>query len=158
MKKTIEQQTAQTILDEPEEITINGRKYTAPSPTPATTIAVSAIVSEMPRTATGNGNIIQFVLKNAKDCEPMGQAIAVMILGKKRPINPIIDRYRDAKTKKLASIILHELSNEQLSTTFTKLLARMEIPHFFAISTFLIEINMLQATRGVEKRTTASGQ
>ena len=158
MKKTIEQQAAQTILDEPEEIIINGKKYTAPSPTPATTIAVSAIVSEMPRASTENGNIIQFVLKNAKDCEPMGEAIAVMILGKKRPINPIIDRYRERKIKKLASIVMHEFTNKQLSDTLTRLLGRMEIPHFFAISTFLIEINMLQATRGVEKKTTASGQ
>lgn len=157
MKKTIEQKTAQTILDEPQIITINGKKYTAPNPTPATTIAVSAIVSKMPK-KIGTDNIIQFVLGTAKECEPMGEAIAVMIIGKKRPINPIIDRYRDAKIKRLASILMHEFTNKQLSSTFTNLLARMEIPDFFAISTFLIEINMLQATRGVEKKTTASGQ
>ena len=71
--KTIEQQVADTILQQPtDEITIGGRTYPIGQPTPATLIMVSGLVSQLPEMDPKSDNILVEVLAKAKDCRIIG--------------------------------------------------------------------------------------
>ena len=50
------------------------------------------------------------------------------------------------------------MSNKELKIMITKLMERLEIGDFFIITTSLNEINILKATKEVEKKTIASGR
>lgn len=62
--------------------------------------------------------------------------------------------HKSILTKKL----LEDIPPKELSTLTARLLQKMQISDFFAITTFLIEINLLRQTKEVVKETTASGQ
>lgn len=156
MGKTIEQKTAKTILNEPDKIIINKREYTVPNPTTATLIAVSAEISNLPK-VIGDGNVIQFVLGTAKECEPIGTIVALLLRGKKRTSNQFIETYRSWRIKVLADRVLNEFTPKQLNEALPQILKKMEMADFFSVTTFLIEINMLEKTREVETKTIASG-
>lgn len=170
MKKTIEQRTADTILQRPREVLIGDKTYSAAPPTTATLILVSELVATMPSIKLDPENIVAESLMIAKDCRAIGAMASVLILGegnltriertKKTGIPGLLGQYEDRTIDaqaELASAILQNLSPKQLNDTIVELLKGMEIADFFGLSTSLIEINLTRATRGVEQMT-ASGQ
>ena len=170
MKKNIESRVADTVLQRNKEIVIGDQTYEIAPPTTATLILVSELVATMPTIKLNSESIIIESLMIAKDCKPLGDIMAVLILGAKNirekktittkrlwgliketceiPIN---------KQAELAELILQNISPKELNKIVVELLMGMEVADFFDISTSLIKVNLTRETREVEK-TTASGR
>jgi hypothetical protein len=158
---TLEQKTANAILQQPVEVQIGQKIYQVAPPSTATLILASAAVSTLPKVSLDSENIASESLRIAKDCEVLGEIIAILILGAKgltetrRSFGGLKTTSIDRKVT-LSKEILTELTPKQLSDMLGKLLAGMELAFFFATTNSLIEINLLRKTR--EAATTASGQ
>ena len=158
---TTEQNTANAILETPEIVNIKGKRYHVAPPTTATLIRISALISKMPKIKL-EGNVLETTLANAQDCEVLGEIAATLICGQSKPepetesVLKKIFKYKTQK-QKLTESILHQLSPKELNVIISNLLSRLEIADFFAITTSLIDINLIRATRGVEIKTIPSG-
>ena len=159
---TLENKTARTVLQQAVTVEIGDENYDVAPPTIATLILASAAISQLPKIKLDNEKIASECLSIAKDCEVLGEIVAILILGAKglkesrrsffglKTIE--IDKQAD-----LAKKILCELSPKQLHDLFAKLLTGMDLAFFFATTASLIEINLLRATKEMEE-TTASGR
>jgi hypothetical protein len=158
---TLETKAANTVLQQPVEVEIGGKIYLAAPPSVATLILASAAVSKFPEVSLDVEDIASESLYVAKDCEALGEIVAILILGakglkeKKKKFFGLKTAEIDKKSI-LAKEILTELTPRQLSKMLGKLLAGMDLAFFFATTNSLIKINLLQKTRKTE--TTASGQ
>lgn len=170
MKHTIESATAGAILEKKQEITVGDKTYQVAPPTTATIIEVSALISKLPGVNLKPDSILIESLVIAKDCNPLGEIVAMLILGagntvktekvtKKRFFGLVktIEEVTTDLLTPLANELLYKISPLELQTKTIELLSRMEFEHFFGFTTSLIEINLIRATREVVK-TTASGQ
>lgn len=185
MLENIETKVAKTLLQEPEEIIVGGTVYKAAPPSTATLILVSEAAARMPQTRLDPERIVDEVLSIAKDCRPIGEFAAILILGVKgltetrkvvktaektvyepylfglfkrpRVITETVgeDVVIDRKGE-LARALLEDLTPRELHNLVARLLSRMQVADFFGLTTFLIETNLLRQTR--EVGTTASGQ
>lgn len=178
--KTIESKVAEVILQKPEEITIGGKVYSVAPPSVATLILASEAVSRLPQTTVDAEKIVEESLSIAKECRALGEIAAILILGAKGLTEVVkreetipklrflglfrwykrveVEVVEDRKAQ-LAGELLENLTPRKLHQLIARLLQRMEIGDFFGLTTFLLEINLLRATK-VEKtrKTTASGQ
>lgn len=84
LKETIEAAAADTILQQPHEVEIAGKRYQIAPPTPATLFLVSKQISYLPPFNQGAKNVLAEVLSKAKDCRPVTKIAATLILGAKR--------------------------------------------------------------------------
>jgi hypothetical protein len=180
---TLETKTADAVLQQPVEVEIGGKTYEVAPPSIATLILASAAVSKLPKISLDGENIASESLYIAKDCEALGEIVAILILGAKgitetvKAVETVEKRRffglvkKEEKVEKeeriekeeetdrksiLAKEILTELTPRQLSDMLGKLLAGMDLAFFFATTNSLIEINLLRKTK--ETETTASGQ
>jgi len=166
----LENKTAQVILQQPVEVVIGYTTYKVAPPTIATLILASAAISKLPHEKLKGESIMLDSLYIAKDCEALGEIVAILILGaknlvgtekviKKRFFGLYIDEYEVTINKKdiLATEVLEELTPKQLSDTLLKLFDEMDLSFFFGTIDSLIEINLLRKTKEAAK-TTASGQ
>lgn len=80
-KKTTEQRVGDTILQQPHKITVGLRTYTVAPPTVATLILASEAISTLPHIDMDNDNLVEESLNVAKDCRPLGEIMAILILG-----------------------------------------------------------------------------
>lgn len=178
MAETLEQKVAETILQQAMKIKIGDKEYEAAPPSVATLILVSAAVSHLPRLSLDCEKIVSDSLAVAKDCRFLGDIAAILILGAKNikeivttretvcksrlwglwkhqvsvPVTKEIDRKSE-----LSREILETYSPSQIHGLIARLLSRMELADFFALTTFLNDINLLRQTK-VENETTACGQ
>lgn len=179
MEKTIESKVANTLLQSPTIERIGGKTYQVAPPSVATLILISEAISFMPAIKLNSENVINEVLSIAKDCRPLGEIIAIMILGAKgvtetkRVMCPVEKRFLfglikykrekeqeviiDRKTE-LAKTLMEDLSPSELHNLAARLLSRLELSDFFGLTTFLTEINLLRPTKVVMNETTAFGQ
>jgi hypothetical protein len=163
MKETIESNVSKAILQQPVEVAIGEKTYRVAPPSIATLILVSAAVSKLPKISMDSENIASESLYIAKDCEGLGEIVAILILGAKG-LKETKKKFFGLKTVEidqksiLAKEILSELTPRQLSDMLGKLLAGMELAFFFATTASLIEINLLRKTREAVTTTTASGR
>lgn len=173
MAKTLEEKAADTILQRAAIVKIGGKEYEAAPPSIATLILVSEAVSRLPQRKLDDKSIVSECLAVAKDCRPLGDIAAIMILGA-RHINDktndphtgqkgwfrrLFSRRSKTVTKKeaLAQEIIDTYTPSELHGLITMLLQRMDLADFFALTTFLTEVNLLRQTK-VETGTTAYGQ
>lgn len=164
--ETIEKKVADAVLQKAKVIEIGGVSYEVAPPSVATLILISDLLSNIPKVELGNEpDVLVWTLKNAKDCEFLGDIIATLILGAKglseeRVVtkehlfglikkNEVV--FIDHK-KNLSSKILQDITPKQLSNLASNLLESMEIGFFFQVTTFLLDLNLTKATK-----TTASG-
>jgi len=180
-KKNIEQQTAATILQRPEEFVIDGEAFSVAPPCLETLIIASEYIAELPQIQFNPDDIFNEALYLAKDCRLIGDICAVLILGaknmktvrtvkEKRVVKPKgffpwqkevvaevdVDIEVD-NVERLASKLRLNYRPSEVHNLILERLKRMEVSAFFGLSTSLIEINLLRQTREVEE-TTASGQ
>lgn len=179
----IEKKVADTILQQPQEIKVGNKKYETAPPSTATLILVSEAVSRLPQhtiEVKEGESIVQPCLALAKDCSPIGEIAAILILGAKgltqvstekievqerrffgllKQTKVVeVERTIDRKAE-LAKELLEDHTPKELFNIVTRLLGTMQLSDFFATTTFLIEINLLRQTKVVaENPTTASGQ
>lgn len=175
MKKTVESKVAETVLERTTDITIGGETYPVAPPTIATLIEVSELISRMPAVQMNENDILTETLVIAKDCRPMGDILAKLILGHGTHIKTTTTRKTKFwglitvttettidKQTQLAKRILETTSPKELHAKVVELLKRLEISDFFGLTTSLIEINLIRRTRAREvvnqaTETTASG-
>ncbi len=156
-KETIEQKVADAILQRPKTIKIGERTLTVAKPTTASLIMASAAASKLPRVNINENNIVGEMLRIGKDCNVVGEILACLLVNPKGSTGDIDMRAEyDKKIQETASILLEECSPSELEKIAITLLNTSEVSHFFGLSTFLIEVNLIKATRKVE--TTVYGQ
>lgn len=178
---TIEQSVADAILQHRSSIEIDGKAYEIASPTPATLILVSALISTLPRIEKNPKDILQEVLRTAKDYSIIGEIAAILILGAKRVEEKCIVEtdefiikkvfsWRKLKYKSVAKktakevlekdalshALLYNCNIDVISKIIATRLKDMQVSSFFAVTTSLYEVNLISPTKEVEM--TASGQ
>lgn len=178
MKKNIEGRVADTLLQQPEKVAIGDREYDVAPPSIATLVMASKYISQLPQVRLEKENVLGEVLSVAKDCAVIGDILAVLILGARhcqetvaeRTTRPkrglpglfgftetvVVERVVDRKSE-LATEIMEVLQPREAYAICARLIQNLQIADFFGLTTFLIEINLLNRTRKVEE-TTASGQ
>ncbi len=165
-KKTIEQRTAEAVLQKPKEVVIRDRTYTIAPPSIATLILASEAVSRLPSLKLDPDAVVEEVLRNARDCGAIGEFAAILILGAKRigrGGDPAagrrgLFRRRGREKEALARELLEDLSPREMYKLLTEALVEMQLQDFFGLTTFLTEINLTRPTRKVGTGATASGQ
>lgn len=175
---TLEEKAAETILQSARKIKIGNKEYSAAPPSTATLILVSEAVSQLPQIKLNEDNIVSESLWIAKDCRKLGDIAAILILGarniketvttqetrEKRCLWGLIRYNQKVKVTKevdkvaeLSKLLLEEYSPSQLHSMIATLLHSLDLADFFALTTFLIEVNLLRPTK-VETATIACGQ
>ena len=88
MNDTVEKYVADTVLQEPLKVNLNGKAYTVSRPSAATIIEVSKYIATLPLAPfiEGKHEVLTYVLAYAKDCEAIGHIAATLILCKKNII------------------------------------------------------------------------
>jgi hypothetical protein len=155
-KKTIEQKTAETILQKVENIQIGDEVYVVAPPSIATLIIASEIVAEMPKGCVlkDDEEILKETLRTAKDFKRLGELLAVLILGakglteEKKRFFGLIKTKVDKKAE-LSDKISNNIGATEYASLFVALLTKMQVSDFFGIITFLTEITLTKATREV---------
>lgn len=157
MKGTPEQLISKTILQEPIDITINGKPMQINKPTLATLIEISALASQIPviPRMESEDEILQWVLSNAKDCAVIADIAAALILGSRTNTRRfgISWRQNQKNTRsRLAKKILEHYSPKEVFEIVSNALSVQEIGFFLSTITTLQGANVLKKTT-----TTASG-
>lgn len=176
--KTIEEKVADTILQKEIEVTVGGKIYKAAPASTATLILASEAVSRLPKINLDPEKVVEESLAVARECRPLGEIAAILILGaknltetiktrqtvEKRRLWGLVKRTEEIEVEQvidrkaeLAKQILEDLSPRSLNLLVAQLLQKMELGDFFGLTTFLTEINLMRPTK-VENETTASGQ
>lgn len=173
---TTESRTAQTLLQQTLEVKVGNKTYHAAPPSVATLVLASEVVARLPHITMDEQRITEETLAVAKDCRELGELGAILILGAKH-INDLEVRCQTrekrhlwglfktrrttgvTKTAKewLAQELMEELSPRELQNAMARLIAQMQVGDFFALTTFLTEINLIRPTK-VETEATASGR
>lgn len=170
-KDTIEQKAGSAVLQAPVIVAVGDREYKVAPPSTATLILASEAVSLLPRFVPDKEKITEQSYRYARDCRPIGDVLAIIILGAKNLVGyqksivktrkPVLwglfHHYEEKEVttevdrkKELSDYLLENLSPKQLNDLFAKLTNSMELGSFFALTTFLTEINLLSPTK-VEK-------
>lgn len=173
MAETIEQKVAEAVLQKPIEITVGEKKFSIAPPSVATIILVSEAVSKMPHFKLDPSKVVEEALSVAKDCRPLGDILATLILGarhvdERRVVVKTVRkthrlffgliRWESKKTQNievsskdaLAEELLETLSPGDLYLLLAQILTKMQIQDFFGLTTFLTEVNLLRQTTKVD--------
>lgn len=175
MAKTLEEKTAEAILQRAADIKIGEKTYKAAPPSIATLILVSEAVSRLPHRKPDKAQMVQESLAMGKDGSVLCEIAAILVLGARHINDPVNDPQtrsnnplrrlfrhrgkRKAQTQKeyLTREIAETYSTQELENLIAMLLGQLDLGSFFALTTFLTEVNLLRQTK-VETETTAFGQ
>lgn len=163
-KKSIVERAAEAILQEPMELHVGDKVYVVAPPCGATLIMVSKLLAKVPH-VDKMGNVLNEVLASAKDADVLYEIVATLIIGAKRIRDEKNESWvsrvgvkRNTLVSTLAEELKYECTNAQVYEMVAKILSeQMEIGDFFALSTSLREISLIQETREVDS-TIAFGQ
>jgi hypothetical protein len=175
-KETIQQQVAETLLQQEEIINIGDKQYAIAPPSIATLVLASEVVSKLPHVKLDEERIMEGTLAIAKDCAILGDLAAVLVLGAKHIKDEVAIRkieekrhlwglYKTkeitittiSKREQLAKELMEDLTPREMQNLIAQIIAKMQVGDFFGLTTFLIEITLTQPTK-VETEATASGQ
>ena len=167
MAENIEKKVADTILQREEQVIIGNKTYYTAPPSIATLILVSEAVSRLPR--LDGDNLMGDTLAKAKDCRPLGEIVALFILGAKaaRETKSVTEKQRRtylwglikrtatvtrevSRMDALADELLEALTPKELNLLTARLLQRMQIADFFGLTTFLTGVSLTRPTKVVE--------
>ena len=163
--RTIEQKAADTILQKAAKVSIGGKEYEAAPP---------SIATLLPHHKLDDKNLVLESLNVAKHCKVLGDVAAILILGARHFNDRQNDPHKESKGwfrrlfcgkskqaqrtqgETLSQEILETCSPRELYDLIAMLLQRMDLADFFALTTFLTEVNLLRQKK-VETETTAFG-
>lgn len=176
MEKTVQGRVAEEVMQQPETITIGGRIYRVSPPTTGTLVMVSREIATLPKLSLDSENLVYDVLREAKNCEAVGRAVAVLIIGSKK-LNEWTKKHELERRGIFARLfgkrrenggispldalsleILDNASPNELQEAMALLVQRMQLGDFFGLTTFLNAVNHTAPTREVGKKTTVSGR
>ena len=156
--ETTERKVAKTVLQQAERITVGKKTFTVEQPSVATLILASEAISRLPKARLDSEKIVEESLYIARDCKVIGDIIATFIIGaKKGRKSGIPALIHDIRKRRLARMLLEEMTPSELHLLLARLLMRLQIGDFFGLTTFLLEINLIRPTKVVSE-TTASGR
>ena len=159
----MEEQVAQTLLEEPTTVTIGGEAYKVAPPSIFTLVRASKYISKIPTDTINETNILGSIIHNAEEYENIAWAIAVILLGNhftEIVTYPKWQFWRKNKSVTKGEILSKKLMKapiNEVSTAFFKVLGQMDIRSFFVITTSLKGMMITKPTKEVENETTASG-
>ena len=159
----MEEQVAQTLLEEPTAVTIGGEAYQVAPPSIFTLVRASKYISKIPTDTINEGNILGSIVHNAEEYENIAWAISVIVLGKKFTevvTYPKWQFWRKKKNVTKGELLAKKLINTpitEVSAAFFKVLGQIDIRAFFIVSTSLKGMMITKPTKEVENQTTASG-
>lgn len=159
----MEQQVAQTLLEEPTTVTIGGEAYKVAPPSIFTLVRASKYISKIPTDTISEGNIFGSIIHNAEEYENIAWAISVIVLGDdftKIVTYPKWQFWRKNKSVTKGELLAKKLMKapiNEVSAAFFNMLAQMDIRPFFVITTSLKGMMITKPTKEVETETTASG-
>jgi len=159
----MEEQVAQTLLEEPTTVTIEGEAYQVAPPSIFTLVRASKYISKIPTDTISEGNILGSIIHNAEEYENIAWAISVILLGKdftQIVTYPKWQFWRKKKNVTKGELLAKKLINTpitEVSATFFKVLGQIDIRAFFVITTSLKGMMITKPTKEVENQTTASG-
>ena len=159
----MEEQVAQTLLEEPTTVTIGGEAYQVAPPSIFTLVRASKYISKIPTDTISEGNILGSIIHNAEEYENIAWAISVILLGKdftEIVTYPKWQFWRKKKNVTKGELLAKKLINTpitEVSATFFKVLGQIDIRAFFVITTSLKGMMITKPTKEVENQTTASG-
>lgn len=151
---TLEQKTADAILQTPQSITLNGKTYNVAQPTLATLIAVSAEVAALPDVKLRPSDLVTDVLREAHKCRGLAKIAATMIAGTS---NHWLRKHICSYRRRVLTRRLLDVDIRELNAAIGALIRSMHTEDFFVCASFLTSINMTKPTRK-EATTTACGQ
>ena len=167
-KDKIEAKVTAAILQQPQDFKIGDKTYRVESPTVATLILASEAISRLPHIDFEEGKIFEDVLNIAKDCRPLGEIAAIVLLGARNLTETVIERQTVRKPhlwglyhtteeievertinrkEELTDELLQLYKPRELHTLIAELLQKIQVGDFFGLTTFLIEINLLRQTK-----------
>jgi len=156
--QTIEEFTSNVILQKPVKITVAGKDFFVAPPTTTTLIEASKYISFLPeiKPLEKEENATYYVLANAKECESVGNIVAILILGAKNFITKkeVVKRrflwLKKVETveidnrKELAKLIMDKLTIEELNSLLIKLFELQNVGFFLSTINFLREMAILK--------------
>ncbi len=156
-KKNLEGKVAKALLQEKFEIVVGQRTFSVPRPTLGTLTMASEHIAALPQFKSDKTSE---VLAECIHGEKVAHILAILILGAKRINMPGVLRFLPFQRNvgRMTRYLLDNSTNSQLWGAFTEILSMSELDDFFALTTFLGEVNLLQTREVVEKKTTVSGQ
>lgn len=176
MEKTAEQRTSESILQKGKTLKIGSETFYMPKPTVGTIIMISEIISTLPHFDMSKGtSLVQEIMAHSKDMKPLGDAVAVLILGAKEVIRQKEKTSQKSKKQhfwqfwkktqtteyeRISKKALEDLSPVELNTIISECLNDLNLGVFFGLTTSLTTANILKPTKSgvVTERTTVSGQ
>ena len=159
----MEEQVAQTLLEEPTTVTIGGEAYQVAPPSIFTLVRASKYISKIPTDTISEGNILGSIIHNAEEYENIAWAISVILLGKyftQIVTYPKWQFWRKKKNVTKGELLAKKLINTpitEVSAAFFKVLGQIDIRAFFVITTSLKGMMITKPTKEVENEMTASG-
>ena len=159
----MEEQVAQTLLEEPTTVTIGGEAYKVAPPSIFTLVRASKYISKIPTDTISEGNIFGSIIHNAEEYENIAWAISAILLGKKFTeivTYPKWQFWRKKNNVTKGEILAKKLINTpitEVSAAFFKVLGQIDIRAFFVITTSLKGMMITKPTKEVENETTVSG-
>lgn len=163
MEQTVEKKVAETLLQDVVKVTVNGKEYDIAPPSIATLVLVSGLVSLLPERNLNGNNIVQECLSLGRYGDILAEIGAVVILGarfikdeeksRQNANRGWISRMFGKKSKtlstkeRLTAEIAETMSPSKLQTLFAMVFGKMEMADFFALTTFLTEVNLLKKTK-----------
>lgn len=167
---SIEKRVADTILQTPFQVKIGEVEYLVAPPSTATLIRVSELIAKMPF-KMDKANIVNSVLRYARDCRVIGDIVALLILGVKGCVGKkkITHSYCFGWIKKeveievdlmheLSANVLLEFSPRELGNLVADLLMSLQVSDFFGFTASLADINLLDPAEAVKTTIQTSGQ
>lgn len=173
--QTIEQKVGATVLQKTKEVAIGDKVFNVAPPSTATLILASEAISLLPQQELDKSKIVVESLFIAKDCKPLGEIIAILILGAKGltedvtyevkrrkkgwrgllgQTETVVEHKTIDRKAELAKFLLEELPPKELDITLSNLINDFQLGSFFGLTTFLIGINLLRPTKVVESEAT----
>ena len=157
MKKTLEQNVADIILQNKEEIKIGEKTFNVPQPVTSTLIEVSKYISFLPEMKISDDveEVLAEVLRYAHESDSFADILAIMMLGRKRLTETVIERkyliFRKTKVVNNQAIVkdwlLDNFNSDELYQLMSELFKMLKVDFFLAITTFLKEVNLTKKTK-----------
>ena len=157
MKNTLEQNVADIILQNSEEIKIGDKIVKVPQPVTSTLIEVSKYISFIPEMKISDDveEVLAEVLRYAHESDSFADILAIMMLGRKRLTETLIERkyliFRKTKVVNNQAIVkdwlLDNFNSDELYQLMSELFKMLKVDFFLAITTFLKEVNLTKKTK-----------
>lgn len=156
MKETVEKFAADIILQNPIEVKIGEEKILVTQPVTSTLVEVSKFISQLPKiNVTGkDDDVLIEVLRVAHECEYIADIVAILILGRKKLTETVVEKrlFRKKVTvidnqKIMKEWLLDNYNSDVLYGLMIDIFKLLKVDFFLAIITFLKEVSLIKKTK-----------